>query len=586
MSQLTRKLSALIAIVFVFAGCSSGGGGDDPAANSSNPSTPVVPVVKDLAVTKIGIATTTAIPGQTLPTDVTVQNAGNVEAPKVKLSLLLSQDDVVDSADVAIGSADVSALPVGTKSDMTVAATLPNNTAAGNYFVLADVVWTDDSVTSNNVKAHATKVIAVNSTSAGVGVIATSQATYALIPTATGLTSIPVESGTTSPPTIRASTPVNLDSCAFDSIANKTVCIGFGKRYVYFFDFQTDPTTGAIDVTNKQFCEAEEFGRNTYGDAFSGGKCEQCGVAVDPGENRFVIARKDGYSVLDYTTKANGRCNLLAHHEIPITESFGLDTKRKWLIAPEYEAGTTFIRADGSTIITSRALRIVDLNTNDVYTWDKKIDCAQLANPGMNCKLTQIESASVDSATGIVTLTDETAGLVLLIDMSQAVFDKPKMTFSAPYNIAELPLIAGAIPGTAIDSGSHILFMAEENAQGFAAMRLPASGGTAGTFPQPSEWVFNSAIMPKNDVCDAVPGDGVAEYVWKNMDEPHGLSVFGSVTDGSPYGMLISQQKDCAALVNLGKLINAPKIPGKNVVPLSGYDLEQNGIIRFVKIGG
>ena len=588
MSQLTRKLSALIAIVVVFSGCSSGGGGGDNAADNGNaPSpAPVIPVVKDLAVTQIGIKTATAIPGQSLATNVTVQNTGNVDAPKTKLSLWLSQDNIVDSADVAIGVADIAALATGAKSDVTVAATLPNNTAAGNYFVLADIVWTDDSVAANNVKAQATKVIVVNSTAAGVGVIATSQATFALVPTATGLTSIPVESGTPSPATIRASTPVNLDSCAFDSIANKTVCIGFRQRYVYFFDFQTDPTTGAVDVTDKKFCVAEDFGRNTYGDAFSGGNCEQCGVAVDPGENRFVIARKDGYSVLDYTIKADGHCNLLAHHEIPISESFGLDTKHKWLIAPEYEAGTTFIRTDGSTIVTSRALRIVDLNTNDIYTWEKKIDCAQLADPGMNCKLTQIDSAAVDNATGIVALTDETAEMVVLVDMSQAVFDKPKMTFSAPYSIAELPLIAGPIAASAIEPGSHTLFMAAEHDVGFTAVRLPTTSGTAGAFPKPSEWHFNSAVMPKNDVCDATPGDGVAEYAWTNMDEPHGLSVFGSATDGSSYGMLISQQKDCAALINLSKLINAPKIPGKNVIPLTGYDLEQNGIVRFVKIGG
>lgn len=588
MSQLIRKLSALIAIVFVFSGCSSGGGGDDPTANNTNAPAPVAPVVKDLAVTKIGIATTTAIPGQILPTSATVQNSGNVDAPQVKLSFLLSQDNIVDSADVAIGSIDVAALAVGAKIDMIVAATLPNNTAAGNYFVLADVVWADDTVANNNVKEQATKVIVVNSTAAGVGVIATSQATYALVPTATGLTSMPVENSSTPAGSValHSSTPVRLDSCAFDSIANKTVCIGFSHRYVYFFDIQVNATTGNIDDISRQFCVTEEIIGNNYGDDFSGGGCGQCAVTVDSGENRFVIARRDGYSVFDYTVKADGKCNLLVKHEIPITESFALDTKRKWLVAPEYDAGTTFIRTDGSTIITSRALRIVELKTGDVYTWDKKIDCAQLADPGVNCKLTQIDSASVDSSTGIVALTDETAEMVLLVDMQQAIFDSAKKTFFAPYTIVQMPLIAGPLPASAIDAGSHTLFMAAEHNVGFTALRLPATAGTAGAFPKPSEWLFNSAVTPKNDVCDATPGDGVADYAWKNMDEPHGISVFGSATDGSSYGLLISEQKDCVALVNLSKLINAPKIPGKNVIPLTGYDLEQNGIIRFVKIGG
>ena len=560
---------------------------DTPADSNIAP----VNIVKDLAVSDLHLATAAFIPGQLSSAQVTVQNLGNTEIASSPLQLFLSRDALVDGADIEVGNTSIAALAAAASISTDVVFTVPSNIAPGNYFVLARVNASEDVNPINNMAATTTQIMVVNSTSSGFALITTGQRSIALIPAGTDLLAVTLEDAAlpstntgTSVTSSRVPARLKLNSCAADSIVGKLVCVGYDHATVAIFDIKQYLASGNSSDITLSSCDATLPGNNQFGNAFSGGYCIDCGVVVDPGNNRYVVANSNGYGIYDYTIKADGACNLLNHADIPINENFSIDSTHHRLIAAEYDAGKTFTRHDGSALVTAHALRVVDLNSYEVYRWDKAIDCSQLGEGINNCALDEIDSSSVDIATGIIALTDEQRSTSVFVDLGQAVFDATQKTFAAPYHADAWPRLAGRIPGTAIEPGSHLLFMEAEFSGSMAVLQLPSITGTANAFPTPTAWQINSALIPANDRCDANPGDGLAKYDWFNLGDPHGLAVMTSMLTGEPQGVLVATNKDCVAVVALNKLLNAPKDRSTNHTPIDGYDLEANGIIRFIPI--
>lgn len=67
----------------------------------------------------------------------TTRNAGGGTAPATTTRYYLSSNGVPDASDVLLGSRPVPALSPGTTDTATVTLTIPAETAAGSWFVLA-----------------------------------------------------------------------------------------------------------------------------------------------------------------------------------------------------------------------------------------------------------------------------------------------------------------------------------------------------------------------------------------------------------------------------------------------------------------
>ncbi len=436
----------------------------------------------------------------------------------------------------------------------------------------------------------------VNTTSAGIAVVSVNGQDIGLIPAGSSLTPVPLNPSQIGAYLTAAQVSCNkvgnqgyvctvqgapqtsfiLDSCAADPILKKVVCIGYNSQKVAIFDLsQYLNTLNPADITVTE-CDLDP-NITIPSTTFSGGSCINCGVAADPGDNRFIVASGDGFRVVGYSVnQTTGACDvkktyLLSNYGIAtVNENFSYNPQKNWILNPEYNTPAKFW--------------IIDVNSDKAYSWDTTIDCSSLDPNNTNCSLWEIDSISIDTTTGIAIMSDEWKLNYILVDLGQANFNPTTNTFTAPYAMVYMQNTSDTrYTGTAIEPNSHIAFLEEEFGNGIAVLQLPSSSGSGGTFPTPASWSYNSLSMLPNDVCDASPGDGTANYWWSNPGDPHGLSIFTGSNNGVAYGIAISKSKDCIAIVNLQKFLNAPKASGFNYVD-PNYDLFGNGVLYFIKI--
>jgi len=592
---MNRKQFFLLLIPLFIAACGGGGstntGQGNPNQNNPNPGTPNKTV--DIAMSAITSDKQALVAGETISLSITVTNMGNSDATNITLSAFISNDAILSSDDNNIASTTIASLTAGASTTINASAIIPQGLTLGTYNVLGNITWAEDTNSSNNVANVAIQLITINSTSGGIGLINTGTEIIAFLPTGTGVVPVVVESTGANPQAnvIRniKSTPqliksqaanvtFNLDSCSIDG--TKLVCIGYTTSKVAVFDIKTYlKTFNVSDISTISECNLNVTNRSN----FSGGACFNCGVAVDPGDNRFVVSSDDGYRVVGYGVNGDGSCKVQSHYEIPINENFGFDSIHNKIIAAEYNNTAIFTKKDGSTINTSLALRIVNIDTNEIFTWDKTVTCEDLVAPSVPCNWVETDAVAIDVLTGIVVFAEEDRHLFVTIDTGQAVFDTNTKTFTAPHEVVNLDNIVNRMPGATIESIGHYLFGEAEFSKSLTVIELPKTKGNGGVYPSPFSWNYNSGNIPDNDVCDAVPGDGTASP-WANPGDPHGLAVTVSNANGKSIGIIRSNPDkfNCIAVVDLEAFLNAPKANGLNQIDTNIFDLVQNNVITFV----
>lgn len=405
---------------------------------------------------------------------------------------------------------------------------------------------------------------ATSATSGGLATLATKDDVIAFMPVGTNILAVSLKNGSQvasvgsaleqAVSTQAIALSFSVDSCAADGSALKVVCVGYNTSKIAVLSV-------TISGSNITVSAAEYDLQNTTTANFSGGSCLNCGVLTDPGDNRFIVSSGDGYRVVDYSG------NVLASYLNATgrdlwTENFAFDPTRDLIISPEY--GTS-----------NQYLWVININTNKIYRWNLSMtDSSIPTDPNISTPVSlTADAATVDFNTGVIAISDESQRLLLLINLGKATFDNASGTFSAPAAYVDISGVASRLPGMAAEPTKHLVFLEEEFGNGIGAAKLPAS--TPPGAPSLGDYV--GATMPTPNVT------GCASY-WSNVGDPHGLALYTDLVNGRPMGLLIDSSKTCLAIIDLEKLLSAPRVTGSNTVDPS-YDLVANGVVKFYGFG-
>ncbi len=423
-------------------------------------------------------------------------------------------------------------------------------------------------------------------TAGGLATISTGSLVIAFVPSPAGVMALPISQSGSSFATASYGTPklnemalsritittsFSLGGCAADAANLKVVCIGYDSSKVAVIDVSGYIAGGSVPTATEY-----DLGNSVTG-SFSGGSCINCGVIIDSVDHGFIVSSGDGYRVVNYsgTVLKSYLSNPAATTPMDLsTENFGYDPVKNRIYSPEYGSG-----------YTNSYLWVIDVNTGKIYHWNKRmvdttVDSANGLPELTGLYITQLtpDAASIDAATGILTLGHEWTPLLLVLNMNAATFNDSTSTFDAPYTVIPLQSVYSPTTwlttGMVIEPSSHVLFLEEEFGDGIGAATLPttASGGSV------TVTSYTSAQIPTTvgTYCPAISS-------WMSVGDPHGLSAFTAIIGGKPMGLLVDETASCMAIVDLKGLLAAPKEPSTNKVA-SSYDLLANHIISFIPL--
>lgn len=421
-----------------------------------------------------------------------------------------------------------------------------------------------------------------NTGTTAYGVLGTSTARIAFVPSTSGVTPILLENSGTATissgrglaaattatlpaavPSVTFSFPVS--ACTIDSNDLKGICLGFGSSKIGVMNLTTFASTLRVaDITVQEF----DSGAGTVPNGYSGGSCILCGVAADIGKRRFVVGGAGGFRVFAY-----GSTTPSVVYNIPVGENFGFlpqPSGSSFIIAPEYEPAAG-----------NRKLRVVNLETGKTYVWTKNTDSVtDLGTDGANFRNNDVDAASVDINTKMIALSTEASGDFMLIDFAQAAFDETALTFAAPFKIIKPnPATSVArLTDVATSTSGSILLSHGEAASNIGVTQLPTAAGTGGTFTGVPGAL---GVFDLNDAnFDRTPCG--ASYVFAGKFDPHGLGLYARLDLGQT-GLIVDANNTCLALIDLaGMVAAAHSTSDPNRVDTSVPAVK--AFVRFVKL--
>jgi len=358
----------------------------------------------------------------------------------------------------------------------------------------------------------------------------------------TGLQVVPIEPVGT-PASI--ATPNIVNSCAGNGLTGEVVCTA-NNTDVYLITGTTLNTT----LTSASDTSAE----------FSGGFCENCGVAMNATANSAVISMGlstapsgTGLQFLDLTTNTFA-APILANNSI--SEDVLWDPTRNYILSPNEGGNYDIFKISSST--TTEYANAVGFGGGD--------------------------SAAEDCSTGIALSSIEdgfnSPGLIYIADLTQAVFTTGSPnTWTAPSQVVSFPEFSGFFFGTdgiAVAAGSptsHLgIVTGEFGGNNFGVFELPSTSGS-GT---PSFVDYAAAVLPNTP-------DG---NVWSDGLDPHTITAYVSPNNGKAYGVMANFNGTNAtylAWVDLQALLGAPRLAGTHTVDPS-YNLITNGVVTYIAV--
>jgi RHS repeat-associated protein len=372
--------------------------------------------------------------------------------------------------------------------------------------------------------------------------------------TQTGVERVALE-GSAEPATIP--TPNAVNSCAANWVTGEVVCTSNGTD-VYLIQGTTLTATLTSGATALQ--------------DFSGGTCDNCGVAIDSSTNQAIISvgllappsltlfqATGGFQFLDLATNT---------FQAPIStglppsgstlpperftsEDITVDPFRHFVLSPNEQGDYEILQTGASPSL-----------------FDQQFESAENEPP-------EFDSSAEDCSTGIALATDELAGTITLVDLTQAAFTpgSPNGTWSAPTSTEVLPELLGSeATGLAVAPGSHLgLISPEGPGPSLVAFQLPSTSGS-GT----PALVDYAAIV--------VPNAGGAP--WTFGADPHTVTAYTSPSTNRAMGVIdnnatASGVPTFVAVLDLQAILGLPRVSGShNVDPT--YDLVAHGVVRFI----
>lgn len=338
------------------------------------------------------------------------------------------------------------------------------------------------------------------------------------------------------PPTPIA-TPSVVNSCSSNSVTGQTVCTA-NNTDVYLITgttLNTTLTSGSDSFTS-----------------FSGGFCQNCGVAINSSTNTAVVTiglstapSASGLQFLDLSTNTFAAPIPAANQ---VSEDVLWDQTRNLILSPN-EGGNYDLFQTLTTGTT------------------------EFANP---VGFGDGDSAAEDCSTGIALSTLEFTDQLYIADLTQAVFSAgPPATWTAPQQVQTFPEFGGFGAGTsgiAVAPGSHLGIVAGEfGGNQFGALQLPSTSGS-GT---PGVVDYAAAVLPNTP-------DGNA---WNQGLDPHTITAYVSPNNSKAYGVMAnvssSGSPSFLAIVDLQALLSAPRVSGTHTVDPT-FDLILNGVVTYV----
>jgi len=363
----------------------------------------------------------------------------------------------------------------------------------------------------------------------------------------TGISVVPVEGAGTA---TSLPTAGRVNSCSSNSETGETVCVD-GNTDVYLL-------TGST-ITNTLTSGATKLA------GFSGGECENCGVAIDALTNTAVIAGGFGTSSGDGIQLLNLSNNTFAApfgSVVSVSENVSVDPNRNLILSPDEEDYYDIFEIAPSGAITEY------LNYQPVGG--------------------EFDSAAEDCTTGIALSTQEFTNNLFIADLTQATFTAPTGgvtygTWTAPsqsvnlYPSGDFNFSAGT-SGISVAPGTTHLGITEGEFGGntFAAFQLPATSGT-GT---PNFVDYVGASLP------ATP-DGVA---FSAGTDPHTITAYTSPNNGKAYGLVAGWndggfgQPVWLAVIDLQALLNASRSATDAHLVNASVNLLTSGIVRYIAV--
>jgi hypothetical protein len=359
----------------------------------------------------------------------------------------------------------------------------------------------------------------------------------------TGISRVPIE-GTD--PAAAMSTTSEINSCSSNSATGETVCVDNGTDV---FLIKGAAITGTLKTSSNSFA------------SFSGGSCQNCGVAIDALTNTAVIAggfsngsnSGDGLQLLNLANNTFSTPFYSAHS---VSEDVSIDPNRNLILSPD--------EADNYIIYK--------INTNGSLT--------EYSNP--QSVGGEFDSAAEDCTTGIALSSQEFTNNLFITDLTQATFSAPTGgaafgTWTAPsqsITLATYSLAAGTT-GISVAAGTtHLgLTSGEFGGNTFVVFQLPATSGTGTGTPNLVDYA--GAVMPTTP-----DGRGFSAGY-----DPHTITAYTSPNNGKAYGLIADWSlgyPSYVGVIDLQALLKATRSSAHTVD--ATIDLVAAGIVRYVAV--
>jgi hypothetical protein len=313
-----------------------------------------------------------------------------------------------------------------------------------------------------------------------------------------GIALVPIE-GTSTATTFTTTGDVN--SCASNSVTGEVVC--------------TENTTN-VDLINGSTLTTLTSGANTYAE-FTGGACENCGVAVNAANNTAIIAEgytggaegifggESGVQVLNLSNNTFNAPFGLTNY---VSEDISIDSGRNLVLSPGEGGVYDLLQIGSGNSLTEFG--------NDV-------------GPGGYYSGYTLDSAAEDCTTGIAMSSNEFTDNIYMTDLTQASFTSGSPgTWTAPGQYVELDddgYSAGTSGISEAPGGNHLgVVTGEFGGAEYSALELPSTSGS-GT-PTLADWAYVES-MPNTP-------NG---YGFSAGYDPHTVAAYTSPNTGKSYAV-------------------------------------------------
>ena len=365
----------------------------------------------------------------------------------------------------------------------------------------------------------------------------------------TGLTAVPIEGagvGTnTSIPTAHS-----VNSCAGNPATGEVVCTG-NNTDVYLVSGSPPALTNTLTSGLT----------GTAG--FSGGSCNNCGVAINALTNTAAIAGGapatlgggDGVQMLNLN---NNTFQTPFKMTQTVSEDISIDPGRNLLLSPN--------EANNYPLLTLNSV-------SGAVTGELDRPISSGGEP---------DSAAEDCSTGIALSSVEFTSNVYAADLTQATLTPGTPgSWTSPstlFTLTGTSSFAAGISGISVAQGSsHLGIVAGEfGGNTFGALQLQSASGTLGSPPTLPDYV--TGLMPNTP-------DGVA---FNTGCDPHTTTAYTSPNNGKAIGLYVDS--DCAlpkwiGVVDLAAALAAPRVAGTHMIDQSVTgNPTLSGIVTYVKI--